>query len=641
MNIARHVVFGTAGHVDHGKSTLVTVLTGTDPDRLAEEKAREMTIDIGFAFLPLKGLENEAAIVDVPGHEMFVRNMVAGASGIDAAIFVVAADEGVMPQTIEHLDVLKYLGVPTGVIALTKSDRADAQRLARSRDEITKLVKGTFLEKASIVSVSAVTGSGLEELRAELSRLSDAIRARPTDGIFRLNIDRVFTLKGVGTVVTGTVRSGRLSVGETVACLPRKSLFRVRGLHFNNAPVTTIMAGQRAALNLADAAKDDMQRGDALATPGALEPSLMIDVRLTLSGKCRQPMKQRTRVRIHHGTQEVMARVVFLEADTLSPGESGLAQLRLEAPIVPSAGDLFVVRSYSPMFVIGGGNIVDPHPPKRRKASGGEDVAERESLPIEELLIEALDRAGARGMNLADIRIVCALPEEQLQEIMRELSDSARIQSGRRDLWFSTGAVSAMAEAALSSLASFHRKEPARAWIALNNVISAVAPLPEHRECQRLAIESLKEKAAIELRADKLRLANHKPAWSGRDATIRSAILEEFKRCGLGAPSPSATAEKLGCAEKDCRRVMDAMLDSEELVALDRDIFVLPDVLARSKMLVVEHLEKNGRMTVGQCRDMLGASRKYLLPLLEGLDREGVTAREGDFRTLRRKKSAE
>ncbi len=380
---------------------LVLALTGTDPDRLAEEKAREMTIDLGFAFLSLPGIAGAVAIVDVPGHEMFLRNMVAGATGIDAAMLVIACDEGVMPQTVEHLDVLRCLRISEGVIVLTKADKSP-DLIPAVTEEARELVRGTFLEKARAIPVSSVTGEGLPALKEELARIAARVQARSAEGIFRLPIDRVFTLKGVGTVVTGTVISGSLKTGETVACLPQNSALRVRGLQVHNQPAAEVFAGQRAAINLADASKEDLERGNVLAAPGSLAPTLMADVRLELSLRGeKKPLAQRARVRIHHGTSELMARVVLLDRESLPAGESALVQLRFESPLVAAAGDPFVVRSYSPMFVIGGGSVVDPHPPKRRKAAGAEDVAKRESSPVADVILDALDRAGARGVEFA------------------------------------------------------------------------------------------------------------------------------------------------------------------------------------------------------------------------------------------------
>jgi selenocysteine-specific elongation factor len=640
MPCERYIIFGTAGHVDHGKSALVLALTGTDPDRLAEEKAREMTIDLGFAFLSLPGLDEPAAIVDVPGHEMFVRNMVAGATGIDAAIFVVAADEGVMPQTVEHLDVLRYLGVSAGVVALTKRDRVSPERIREASAQVTELLCGTPLQGARIVPVSSVTGEGLPELRAELARIAAEVHARSAEGVFRLPIDRVFTLKGVGTVITGTVIAGSLGVGETVTCLPAGRLLRVRDLQVHNQPVERIAAGQRAAVNLADVGKEELRRGDVLATPNSLAPSLVVDVRIHLSSRAPRPLEQRTRLRVHHGTREVMARVVLLEADTLAPGQSAVAQLRLESPLVAAAGDAFVVRSYSPMLVIGGGGIVDPHPPKRRPGAGAE-VAEREELPLSEIIVEALDRAGAQGIGFDQLRVLHGLSETALRSALQEIASQGRAVAGRHNSWLSAGAVRDMESNIVAQLAALHAGHPLRTSIPLNAVTAAAAAAgapaaaSEQRECYRLALESLVERGSVSVAGERLRLADHQPQWSGRYAAAREKILAACRDAGLAAPAPQELAAAAGLNQAQTRRVLEAVVDAGELHPLAQDIYVAPEVMARCREAVCQYLLQHKQITVGQARELLGASRKYLLPFLEQLDREGLTLRQGDYRVLR------
>ena len=631
----RHVIFGTAGHVDHGKSSLVLALTGTDPDRLAEEKEREMTIDLGFAFLALPGFKEPVAIVDVPGHEMFVRNMVAGATGIDAAIFVVAADEGVMPQTVEHLDVLRFLRIPTGVIALTKIDKAAPERVTEATEQVRELVKGTFLESAPVVPVSSVTSAGLPALREELRRIASSVLARSGEGVFRLPIDRVFTLKGVGTVVTGTVISGSLGLGETVTSLPQAKEARARSLQVHNELAQRIFAGQRAAINLADVAKDELARGDVLVTPGSLAPTLMVDARLELSAKAPRPIAQRTRVRVHHGTREVMARVALLEADALRPGESALAQLRLESPLVAVPGDTFVIRSYSPMQVIGGGSVVDAHPPKRRKAAGAEEVARRENLPVCDVIIETLDRAGPRGMEFNNLRVLSGLGEADLRAALQQMESEGEALGGRHDLWFSAAAIREMQSSITARLARLHEQEPLRPFVALNAVAADAAPQPDQRECFRVAIESLRQAGNVAGTGEHARLSTHQPRWTGRFASARQAILGKLQESGLSVPSPQELAGIAGLKEPECERALAALAEAGELRLLAKGIYVRPGVFTSCRERVREFLAQHGKITVGQCRDLFGASRKYLLPFLEELDREGLTRREGDYRVLR------
>ena len=634
MSASRHIVFGTAGHVDHGKSALVRALTGTDPDRLAEEKAREMTIDLGFAFLSLPGLECPAAIVDVPGHEMFVRNMVAGATGIDAAIFLVAADEGVMPQTIEHLHVLCYLNIASGVIALTKADRSSPERIARVSGDVRGLVTGSFLEQAAIVPVSAVTGEGLADLRSELARIALAAPTKSVSGPFRLPIDRVFTIRGAGTVVTGTVVSGSLRTGERVAWLPQDRLVRARMLQVHNEVVEEISAGRRAAINLPDIGKHTAKRGDVLVTPGSLTSTYMLDARVSLGGDAPRPIEQRTRVRVHHGTAEVMARVVLLESDVLNPGGSALAQLRLESPLVAASGDPFVLRSYSPTRVVGGGVVVDPHPPKRARAAGAQEVAERERLPTVEIVLELLDRAQGLGVAFAELQTRCGLSEEELRAALDRLSAEGRAAAGRRGVWFSAAAVGEAAAELIASLSAHHYEHPILSYAPLNAIMGAAAARPEEREACRLALESLARSGSVVLSGDRVRLATHQPQWRASAAAARDAILGAIRGSGLAVPSPRELAAECQIGEDECQEILDALVDAGSLTVIAAGIYADPSAVGAARDRVVAYLRQHPRMSIGDARDLLGASRRYLLPFLEQLDREGITLRQGDYRVL-------
>jgi len=638
MTTERRIVFGTAGHVDHGKSMLVKALTGTDPDRWAEEKAREMTIDLGFAFLELPGFSEPVAIVDVPGHEMFVRNMVAGATGIDAAIFVVAADEGVMPQTREHLDVLRYLRVRAGVVALTKIDRVTPERVDEVQKQVAALLAGTLLEGIPFAPVSARTGEGIDALKKLLQRVAENIEPRSSGGVFRLPIDRVFTLKGVGTVITGTVVSGSLEAGETVSALPLGRDLRTRSLQVHDRPVKHVSAGQRAAVNLADVAKEELHRGDALATPGAVAPTSMMDVRLHLSRSASKPLRQRARLRVHHASKEVMARAVLLEMDALTPGSEGIAQLRLEAPLIAMAGDLFVIRSYSPMRVIGGGQVIDPHPPKRRRRDSASDVLSRESLTGEEVLVERLDRAGAVGAGFEELRVAVGMDDAGLRSTLEELQADKRAVQGRKGLWLSAGAVEEMQAEVVRELDTLHARNPLRTWIELNALASRVVKDRDLNACFRLALEALEQAGKVRTQGEGVRLVGREPEWRGPHATAREKILETCDRAGLAGPSDKELSELTGLSLEETRRVLAALADAGELCALAPSIYVLAETMDRLREKVREHLERQGRMTIGQARDLLGASRKYLLPFLERLDREGLTVRRGDYRELLRQR---
>lgn len=632
MAVPRHVVFGTAGHVDHGKSSLVRALTGTDPDRLAEEKAREMTIDLGFAFLPLPGLDEPVAIVDVPGHEMFVRTMVAGATGLDAVLFVVAADEAVRPQTIEHLRVLCELRIPTGLIALTKADKVAPSQLAAAADEVRALVAGTFLEQAPLVPVSVVTGAGLPELRAHMAEVARTVRTRDATGPFRLPVDRAFVMRGAGTVVTGTVISGQLRVGERVALLPADQLLRVRALQVQGKRVEEVAAGQRAAINLAGIEKSELGRGDVLVTPGAFAPSFLLDARVELAAEANYKLAQRTRVRLHHGTAEVMARVILLEGDELLPGTSTSAHLRLEAPLVAAAGDPFVLRTYSPMRVVGGGVITDAHPRKRRPSQGTTGMRDLNPERPDRLVAQLLKTAGSSSFSEAELQVRGGLSPEGLQEALTYLRDNGEVVAGRGHRWYCAEAIEEVSRAMVTALEQLHQAKPHWTYAPLSSITDALVKTPEQREAVRLALARLSDRGIIDIKGERLRLAAHTTQWPAQLARIREAVLSQLRQAGLASPSVVEMAQAAGASGTDCREVLEALVEAGEVIALAPGIFVNREVVSQARERVVAFLQQHGQMSIGEARDLLGISRKYLLPLLEMFDRAGITQRRGDVR---------
>jgi selenocysteine-specific elongation factor len=415
----RHIVIGTAGHIDHGKSTLVQALTGIDPDRLKEEKARGITIDLGFAHCQIG--DTRVAFVDVPGHERFVRNMLAGATGIDAVLLVVAADESVMPQTREHFAICRLLGVGTGVIALTKSDAADAETRAIARAEVADLAAGSFLERAAIVDVSARTGDGLDQLRAALIAVAANAPARSTDGPMRLPIDRAFSMKGFGTVVTGTLVSGALQVDDEVDLLPAGRRVRIRGLQVHGARVRDAESGQRVAVNLDGVDTAEIERGDLLATPGVFTHTLVADVEIDVLPDTK-PLTHGTRVRVHHGTREALARVGVVDR-TITPGTRAHARLRLESPLVMTRDDRFVLRAYSPMITIAGGRVLDPHPPRtalRTAAARARFTALAPESPFAAAAL-MLEESGREGLPLSALTGRLGLRGDAINIVVAEL----------------------------------------------------------------------------------------------------------------------------------------------------------------------------------------------------------------------------
>jgi selenocysteine-specific elongation factor len=619
----RSLIVGTAGHIDHGKSALVRALTGVDPDRLKEEKERGITIDLGFAHLDLgEGLV--ASFVDVPGHERFVRNMLAGAHGIDAVILVVAADESVMPQTREHFHICRLLGIPRGLVALTKADAADADMQALAEMEVRELVAGSFLAGAPVLRVSARTGEGLDALREALRDLARETPPRPAGGLLRLPVDRSFTLRGFGTVVTGTLVSGVLAVGEEVEVLPSGKRSRVRGLQVHGASTERVDAGHRTAVNLGGLDVDEVSRGDVLTRPGTLRATSIVEAELTLLPQ-EKPLKDETRVRVHAASAEVLARVRTLEGKQVAPGATARVQLRLEAPAVVGRGDRLVLRSYSPAVTIAGAVVSDPLAAKRRRGgapslslpSGTEDVVAAARM---------LEEAGPAGIEASLLAARVTMPLPALAALLQGRDDV--VPFGREPVTFLAASVlSGLGEGAEARLREFHASRRLDTGMPREEL--------RRRTCARApdgvfdaVLARLVKEGRVRLAGDAVALAAHTVQFTAEESRVREALVSAARAAGLagidlahpppGLGADSRTVERMGrslAAEGALRRVGDM------LVAADR----LDGLLAE----VRQRWAPGTRLDVAAFKDMTGLSRKYVIPLLEYLDRERVTRRSG------------
>jgi selenocysteine-specific elongation factor len=622
----RSLIVGTAGHIDHGKSALVRALTGTDPDRLKEEKERGITIDLGFAHLDL-GQDRVASFIDVPGHERFVRNMLAGAHGIDAVLLVVAADESVMPQTREHFHICRLLGIARGVVVLTKCDVADAESQTVAEMEARELVAGSFLEKAPVMRVSAQTGAGLDDLRSALRSLAGDVPARPADGILRLPVDRAFTLRGFGTVVTGTLVSGALAAGEEVELLPGGRRSRVRGLQVHGQGVDRVAAGNRAAVNLAGLDVADVARGEVLARPGTLRPSRLLDVEISLlSGE--KPLRDLARVRVHVASAELLARVRILADE---PDGRARAQLRMEAPAVAGRGDRLVLRSYSPAVTIGGAVVLDPVPPARRRrgtswlaappAEAGPGAAAR-------LLVE---QAGAAGLDTATLAARLTVPPEEVARLLA--ADAEVVALGREPVWYAArAALDALGAKARAALARFHADNPLKPSMPREElrrrVFSRVpAGAFEH------VLDALGAAGEAQLAGDGVALARHAVRLSPQEELARSALLADARARGLEGADLGRVAEKANVARAVLERVAKVLQAEGELRRVG-DALVHAGALDVLKAQVRERWPPGSRLDVGSFKDLTGLSRKFTIPLLEYLDRERVTRRAGNDRLV-------
>jgi selenocysteine-specific elongation factor len=620
----RSLIVGTAGHIDHGKSALVRALTGTDPDRLKEEKERGITIDLGFAHVDL-GDGLVASFIDVPGHERFVRNMLAGAHGIDAVLLVVAADESVMPQTREHFHICRLLGVERGLIALTKCDVADADSQALAEMETRELVAGSFLDGAPVLRVSARTGQGLEGLREALRTLAHSTRPRGADGLLRLPIDRAFTLHGFGTVVTGTLVSGALAIGEEVEALPSRRRARVRGLQVHGSPVQQVGAGHRTAVNLAGIEVAELARGDVLARPGTFTPTSILDVELSLLPGTR-PLTDQTRVRVHIASAEVLARVRLLQPRPIEAGGSGPAQLRLERRAVAGRGDRLIVRSYSPATTIGGAVVLDPLAPRRRGKAAA--VTARAADPAE-AAVAMIEEAGIAGLEGAALSARVTAPLASIEP--RLAADARVVVLGSQPSWFiSAAAVRRIADDMRAELERFHAAHPLRAAMPREELRSrlfthAPPPLFDHL-LARLATEG-----RVRLLADGIAAAGHEVRLSADEDAARRRLVEAASAAGLEGVDLARVS--FGSDPRLLERVARVLVDEGALRRVG-ETYVHASALDALKDEVRRRWPPGSRLEVGGFKDLTGLSRKFVIPLLEYLDREKVTRRSGADRVV-------
>jgi selenocysteine-specific elongation factor len=621
----RRAVLGTAGHIDHGKTALVHALTGTDTDRLPEEKRRGITIDLGFAQLELDhGVL--LAIVDVPGHEAFVRNMLAGASGIDLVMLVIAADEGVMPQTREHLAIIELLGIHCGVVALTKVDLVDDEWLELVREDVAGLLARSSLADAPVLPVSSRTGAGLEGLRAALGRVAAAAAARPTRDLFRMPIDRVFTVHGTGTVVTGTVWSGSVRRDEQVSIAPSGLSARVRTLQQHGLETGSVEAGARAAVALTGVHRHDTRRGETLVSDSAWTPSSMLTVELHVLHDAPAPVRPRQRVRAHIGTAEVMARVALI-AEPIEPGGHDIVQLRLESPVIARAGDRFVIRSYSPVHTIAGGTVLEPVPPKRKRLA----PADREALTMlrspGSALEGATQLAGAAGIELSALTVRAGLAPADVSAAVE--SSGTLLRDGPRVV--RAGPLHACRQAVIDATAAFHAGYPLDDGLDREQLRRGM-----DRELQPLletAITALAAEGAIAFVGHAIALAGHQPEPSAEQQVAIESVLAAYAAAALQPPD-------LDELPADLRDRPDLLLLLRHLEREGRLVRLTPSrwcdaaTIAAAVVSLRSALPPSEPQPLAVYRQVLGASRKHLIPLLEFFDRTGVTRRHGDTRSV-------
>ena len=633
----KQIILGTAGHIDHGKTSLIKAISGTDTDRLKEEKERGITIELGFASLDLPGGQH-LGIVDVPGHEKFVKNMVAGATGIDIVVMVIAADEGVMPQTREHMEICTLLGIQHGLIVMTKTDMVEEEWLELALEDIREFSQGTFLEDAPILPVSSVTGDGIPELISAIDDIAGSIPQRPPSSLFRLPIDRVFTMKGFGTVITGTLVSGMINVGETIMVYPTGITSKVRGIQVHNQSAESAEAGMRTAINFQGLDKTAVKRGEVLSTPDALIASYMVDVSFHYLASNKKPLKNRTLVRFHTGTSEVMGYLILLEQEELPPGQTVVAQLRLDSPVAIVKDDRFVIRSYSPVRTIGGGQVLNPIPQKHKRMK--QDVIDGLQHLTEEdpeaIISQQIQQAGYGGVSFSHLKIMTNLTDKQLDTALQHLLSKKTItQTDKQNrIFLHQSTFDQLIQKTAEYLANYHADNPLKAGMPKEELKSKFPQLSDPKVFNLILNQMIKSDQ-IAQEENTVRLSDHRVALGADQADIRKKIEGLYKKGGLQPPYFRDVPKLLEVDPNHTKDVMLLLVEEGRIVKTKDDLYFHIDAITELKNRLVDFLKANEDITTPQFKEMTGASRKYVIPLIEYFDASKVTLRVGDSRKLR------
>lgn len=631
----KSIIIGTAGHIDHGKTALVKALTGIDADRLEEEKRRGITIDLGFAHLELTAPSGEKlrfGFIDVPGHERFVRNMLAGVGGIDLVLLVVAADESIKPQTREHFEICRLLSIPRGITVITKADLVDEDTLSVVRMEIEEFVRGSFLDtsRSPMIAVSALAGTGLEELKKEIARLAGEVPARDTEALLRLPIDRVFVMKGFGTVITGTLIAGKVQKEDEVEVFPSRQRIRIRGVQVHGSAAEKAMAGQRTALNLAGVAVEELGRGMTLAAPGVLDLTQKIDVRISLLRDAK-PLKNRARVHLHVFASETIAEVVLHEGVDLKPGETAYAQLRTDEPLLLLPGDRAILRQFSPVVTIGGAVVLDAFPLRRQKKDAV--IAFLNTLisgSLPEIMLARILRQGQEGLSLAGAVRETGMRKNVLQPVIASLAQQKKIvQAG--ELVVAAEAFTRALTRMTAALDVFHKANPLVAGISKEELREKLELSPEVLEV--LLTQMVRDRKA-EATGELVRLAGRGVELKDDEAKAKGDIEKAFASAGLKVPAMYDVLGRLPIDKARAQKIVTLLLRDRVLVKLADDLVFHQSALETLRQIMAGYKAQSTKIDVAKFKDLTGVSRKYAIPLLEYLDRERVTRRVGDERII-------
>ena len=628
----KHVIIGTAGHVDHGKTLLIKALTGIDTDRLAEEKKRGITIELGFAHLDWPD-GTQAGIVDVPGHEKFIKNMLAGAGGIDLAMLVIAADDGIMPQTIEHLDILTLLGIKDGLIVITKADTVDPEWLEMMHEEIREKTEGSFLEGKPIVAVSAYTGQGIPELKEMLRELVQQAEEKSMRIPFRLPIDRVFSVEGFGTVVTGTLIEGAIREGEPAQLVPSGAQTRIRNLQVHGKNVETAYAGQRVALNLAGLKKEDIQRGNCVAKPGSVRTSRMLDVRLQNLKDSQRIIHNDSQVHLFHGSAVLLAKVVLFGREELKPGESCYAQLRLTEPIATKNGDRFVIRFFSPLETIGGGVILDDQPRRHKRSDPKiqEILRIKESGSRDDLTVQLLTEFGTKLPTAAQLVARLQREEADIQDELYALCGRGLAMEALPGRYIAAATVDHVWKDCREILTAYHRQNPLHAGIQSAELRQKLCKGMD-RSCADALIAILHREGKLRKQGDRFALSDFTVTLTKRQRGIREKLLKIYTASGIETPITEHVMEGFPANERaEARQVLESLITSGDLIFLTPQICLYRDDYNRVLEAAKTHFETNDSLTLAQLRDLLNTSRKYAQAIIEYFDKVHITRKDGDI----------
>jgi len=633
----KHIIVGTAGHIDHGKTTLIKALTGRNTDRLKEEQKRGITIDLGFTYFDLPS-GNRVGIIDVPGHEKFIRNMLAGVVGIDIVMLVVAADEGVMPQTVEHLAIMDLMGIEKGFVVLTKADLVDDEWIEMVKEEIREEVKGTFLENAPIIPVSSTEKKGIDKVIAMIEELSTTVNDNNVDDTPRLPVDRVFSIQGIGTIVTGTLISGAFKVGDEVQIFPGNKLGRIRSLQVHGEDTQVAYAGQRVAINIAGIKKEEVERGDVVAPKDSMKETSMLDVKVKILDNVEHIIQNRARLRLYIGTKEVLCRIVILDKEELNPGDEAFAQLRLEENVVAKRGDRFILRFYSPMYTIGGGKVLESNPNKKKRFDS-KAIAElkiKESGDSEDIIERIILDNSKNFPSIKEISISNAMLEDKVKKDVETLAkkDKVILFNLTKDVYvIHKDFFEKVKKEILDYLASYHKKYPLRMGVLKEEVRSRYLNKAKPIVGEKF-LDLLIEKGLIEQHKDKIALKGFIIQLNQMQLKIKENIIENFKENGFIPPKREEVIEKFSSDYQEGEEVFNYLVEKGEIIKLNEEVYLHRDDYEKALELVKDFINKNGQITVAEYRDLLNTNRKVALGLLEYFDALKITRREGNMRKL-------